>query len=293
MEPIRHIPSANGIPAEVTAAAKALEILQRLQTTLEVEGVLEQFAAGAAELVPMDGCRYEQTEAAIDYRSGRQSRHSAAYRLHLEQQDLGEISFFRGRKFEERELARLEQLLSVLMYPLRNALRYRQALQWAHRDPLTGLGNRAALEEHLQREIRVAQRHARPLSLLVLDVDHFKRVNDRFGHQAGDEVLRHVSSLLRQALRDTDLACRYGGEEFVVILTNTDGAGARVAAERIRAAIAEHPCGMGPTGAALEVTVSVGVTALRAEDDASSVFERADRAMYAAKAAGRNRVEGD
>ena len=293
MEPIRHTPPRSALPAPVTPAAKALELLQRLQTTLEIEGGLEHFTVGAAELVPFDGYGYTQSPAAIDCRSGRQSRHSAAYQLRLEQEDLGEIRFYRGRKFVEAELACLEQLLGVLMYPLRNALRYRQALQWAHRDPLTTLGNRAALDEQLQREIKVAQRHDRPLSLLVLDVDRFKQINDRYGHAAGDQVLRHVAGLLKQAVRDTDLAFRYGGEELVVILTNTDRAGALVAAERIRTAIAGQPCRGGSVEAPIEVsvTVSLGVTALGRDDDAVSLFERADRAMYAAKRAGRNRVE--
>lgn len=279
-------------PSRQDAASWALEILQRLQRTLELEDMLHQFAGHAGRLVPFDGLVYRNDEAAIQFRCGRQTRHCAAYRLDLEDESLGELSFHRARRFDETELAGLEQVLALLMYPLRNALRYHQALHSARRDGLTGLFNRTAMEELIQREIRMAQRRGDPLSMLVVDVDHFKLINDRYGHHVGDRTLRRLAELIQGCVRETDLAFRYGGEEFVVILANTGLAGARQVAERIRVGVEAQRHDLGEGADPLQVTVSIGISQLEAGDNLLSLFVRADRALYAAKEGGRNRVHG-
>ncbi|MEH3085931.1 MAG: sensor domain-containing diguanylate cyclase [Xylophilus ampelinus] len=155
----------------------------------------------------------------------------------------------------------------------------------ARSDPLTGLLNRRGLSDHLDPALALAARGERGVSIVVLDADHFKRVNDRFGHAVGDDVLRHLASLLRQRLRASDVAARVGGEEFVVLLPGTDPAGAEPLAQQLIDSAAAHPhpvCG--------PLTLSAGVAGHRPGDDAQSLFRRADRALYAAKAAGRNRV---
>lgn len=290
MEPIKNEPRpAPRLPAEVQTASKALEILQRLQTTLETEGVLALFAAGVEEMVSLDGMSFHHEEAAIDFRSGRQSRHSAAYQLNVDQESLGGITFYRGRKFRDAELEILEGLISVLIYPLRNALSYRQAVQSSRRDALTGLNNRVSMDEHIQREIQIAQRHGTPLTMLVVDADHFKSINDTHGHAVGDEILRQIARILQSAIRETDLAFRYGGEEFVVLLNNTDVEGAMIVAERIRLAVngaTYRPGG----GTPLTPSVSIGVSRLAEGDTGLSLFDRADRAVYDAKCEGRNRI---
>ena len=155
----------------------------------------------------------------------------------------------------------------------------------ALRDGLTGLSNRRAFGQRLALEMGRAVRYGLPLSLLLLDVDHFKEYNDTFGHVAGDEVLKALSQVLHIQGRETDFFARYGGEEFVIILPHTDSEGALTLAERLRQAVAEAPWPARP------VTASVGAATLlpsmEAEDDLVSA---ADRALYAAKAAGRNRV---
>jgi diguanylate cyclase (GGDEF)-like protein len=168
-----------------------------------------------------------------------------------------------------------------------------QLLALARIDELTGLWNRAYLNSRLEQELAAARRSQRPLSLVMCDVDHFKRVNDTYGHAAGDVVLRSIAGRIQASLRASDVACRYGGEEFALILPGIDAQGAAVAAERIREAIAATPVDAG--AASLQMSVSLGFVD-SAMFDASleptpgALIEHADAALYAAKRGGRNRV---
>ncbi len=158
----------------------------------------------------------------------------------------------------------------------------------AMNDPLTGLFNRRHLEEELRKEIDRADRHGRPLALAMLDADHFKRINDGHGHQAGDEVLRAIARRCQNRLRSHDLIGRYGGEEFVIVFPETTLAEAAVVAERLRAAVTEQRIEGG--GAKLSVTVSIGLAELVPGQGLESLFRRADSALYRAKQDGRNLV---
>jgi diguanylate cyclase (GGDEF)-like protein len=167
---------------------------------------------------------------------------------------------------------------------------YEQAERLATIDGLTGLLNRRTLTTQLAARVREAQRYRRPLSLVLLDVDHFKKVNDTHGHPAGDAVLRGVAAVARAQARETDLVARYGGEELAVVLPETDAAGARTIAERLRAAVegTSHVTEQG----SLRVTVSVGVaTWPGGGQNPDELLTTADRALYRAKQTGRNRVE--
>jgi diguanylate cyclase (GGDEF)-like protein len=157
------------------------------------------------------------------------------------------------------------------------------------RDALTGLYNRRKLDEQLGTELARAVRHGRPLSLLMLDIDHFKRVNDQFGHIAGDGVIRHVAHLAASGLRMSDFIGRYGGEEFVAILPEATVDGAVVVAERIRSTVEGSAATVGDLR--IPVTVSVGVTQLgTASPTAAGLLGEADEALYQSKNGGRNRV---
>ncbi|MEP7382936.1 MAG: GGDEF domain-containing protein [Gemmatimonadota bacterium] len=145
--------------------------------------------------------------------------------------------------------------------------------------------NRRSFEERLPEEMARINRTQQPVSLLLVDIDHFKAFNDTYGHPRGDEVLRFVARLLARSIRDTDMAARYGGEEFAVVLPNTDAAGAEMMGERLRDAISSSSW----TGRA--ITISVGVaTATSHLMDADALVDQADRALYRSKQAGRNRV---
>jgi diguanylate cyclase (GGDEF)-like protein len=155
----------------------------------------------------------------------------------------------------------------------------------ARTDALTGLGNRRNAEEAIDREVARAQRQSSPLAFVLFDIDHFKKVNDTFGHAAGDAALRAVGDLLRQAFRGFDVASRWGGEEFLVVLPGADLKQARLAADRVRGQIEAKPVeGVGP------LTVSAGCAELGKEDTVASAVGRADERLYEAKRTGRNRV---
>ncbi|MBI4184049.1 MAG: diguanylate cyclase [Proteobacteria bacterium] len=160
----------------------------------------------------------------------------------------------------------------------------------ALRDPLTGLLNRRGFEARLAEEVGRCRRYGRPLSLAMLDLDHFKKVNDTYGHPVGDEVLAAVAARLTAGMRGNDIAARYGGEEFIVLLPETTAEAALTVAERLRRRLAETPVATA-AGRALPVTVSIGVAAFPGVGEgAEALIAAADRALYAAKEAGRNRV---
>jgi diguanylate cyclase (GGDEF)-like protein len=161
------------------------------------------------------------------------------------------------------------------------------------RDSLTGLYNRWFVLEKIDSELNRALRHGSPMSLLMLDLDHFKRVNDTWGHSAGDQVLQGIGRLLRDSCRVYDVPGRYGGEEFCIVLPETKTGNTAAVAERIRQRLAtnELPCGDG----SIAVTVSIGIAGTDSADagtlNPAELIDRADRALYAAKNRGRNRVE--
>lgn len=155
-------------------------------------------------------------------------------------------------------------------------------------DTLTGLRSRGFIIQFLKRAIVSARRSVMPLSIVMIDLDHFKRVNDHHGHVFGDKVLKMLAARIQNAARGLDTVGRYGGEEFIVVLEQTDLEGARALAERMRAAIAADPICV--DGVTIAMTASFGVAEMRDGDDAESLATRADRALYEAKATGRNRV---
>jgi two-component system cell cycle response regulator len=173
---------------------------------------------------------------------------------------------------------------------LRNRLE--ESVELAVTDQLTGLHNRRYLETHLRGLLDEAKANGRALSILITDIDYFKRINDTHGHDAGDIVLRDFASRLRRHIRGIDLACRYGGEEFVVIMPDTELEVARHVGERLRECIADDPFAINST-LSLPVTASVGISTLQSLDDTPlTLIKRADNALYEAKRMGRNQVVG-
>jgi two-component system cell cycle response regulator len=161
-------------------------------------------------------------------------------------------------------------------------------------DALTGLHNRRYMESHLGTLVEQAAARSRPISVLILDIDFFKSINDSHGHAAGDEVLKEFSRRLKKAVRGIDLACRYGGEEFVVVMPDTDIAMATMVAERLRRRIAAEPFPINQNTRTVQATISIGIAAMRsAEDRPADIIKRADQALYRAKREGRNRVVSD
>jgi diguanylate cyclase (GGDEF)-like protein len=199
------------------------------------------------------------------------------------------LSFREPRRMSPQELSAARTLGGLAALAIANARLHARALsslanaeQRAALDPLTGLDNHRTFHEALRREVEDATREGRDLALVLMDIDHFKQVNDTYGHQAGDRVLVDVAARLREAARDGDVVARIGGEEFGWILRGTEAAGALVAAERAREAISAEIDAVGM------LTVSAGVCDLAAARDANELFELADGALYWAKAHGRD-----
>ncbi len=163
------------------------------------------------------------------------------------------------------------------------------AIELAVVDALTGLNNRRFLETHLAQALDQAAHKGRPLSLMILDIDHFKSVNDTYGHDAGDEVLKVFARRIKRVLRSADLVCRLGGEEFVVVMPETPLAIAERIAERVRSAVERERFPIDQTRA-IPVTTSIGLAERGADANADALLRRADKALYASKSAGRNRV---
>jgi two-component system cell cycle response regulator len=185
----------------------------------------------------------------------------------------------------------LAALASQGMAAIENARLFAQVSRLAIVDDLTGLSNRRYFFERLGQELRRSQRYGRPLSLVMLDIDRFKDYNDRYGHLAGDEVLRRVGEILRKHSRDVDVPARYGGDEFGLILPETDAGAAARQAERIRHAVAQHPFPSAGPEEVVHLTVSAGVALLtEAMGKPEDIIRAADDALYRAKAAGRNHL---
>ncbi len=239
------------------------------------EAGVEQIASALRHLIQSQGNAALHHQLAADPRATAifyAHHHGRTYKVDTQWIDDGLV----GRIWTFHDITeerRLEEELRVL----------------ASTDHLTGALNRRAFQLAFRSELARCRRYGVPLSLIMLDLDHFKRVNDTYGHQAGDAVLKETSSLIRSSLRDSDIFCRFGGEEFALLLPHTGMDEAALLAERLRYAMADTPIDLG--SALVPITTSVGIAALRPQTDSiDTMMRRADEALYAAKAGGRNQT---
>lgn len=264
------------------------DISSALQTTLEFNELIAIFSSKISHKVPHSAFIYTNEEFGLEVKSGVFTRHSCNYALKVEQQQLGELKLMRNYRFSEADLQLLEALLCCLIYPLKNATLFHQALKMAYTDPLTQTHNRAAFNDTIKREMSLAARNNSNLSIIFFDVDHFKAINDTYGHDCGDTTLKLSAKWIKENLRESDIIFRYGGEEFVILLSDTDLNGAALLAERIRSSIERHTIAYDMK--TIKITASMGVSSLRDDDTLESFIKRTDDAMYQAKNSGRNRV---
>jgi len=205
--------------------------------------------------------------------------------------DLGVNDYIRRPIDPNELLARVQSQVKRKNYNTLLGESVEHSIEMSVRDALTGLHNRRYLDNHLGEMIKSATKQGKPMSLIICDIDHFKQVNDQHGHDVGDEVIQEFSERIRKNIRNVDLACRYGGEEFVVAMPDTDMALALVVAERLRNGVADHPFIVANGAKQLAVTVSVGVSTLQdGHDSRQDLVKRADVALYQAKTNGRNQV---
>jgi diguanylate cyclase (GGDEF)-like protein len=263
-----------------------LQLSNQLQASLDLDEILSQFSDEIKPYVAHDYLGYTNDKKNCAFSSGKNARSRLTYQLTLQDERLGKLVLARTRKFTAKETQEIEQLIGALLYPLRNALMYREAIRAAHKDALTGTNNRAALNEALGREIEVAQRHERTLGMIIFDIDHFKRINDTYGHSTGDCLLKALTRAAEDTIRTSDQLFRYGGEEFVVLLPETGLKGIKNLAERIRKNVESLDCVC--EGNHINMTASFGIATLQADETEESFFIRADKALYQAKNSGRN-----
>ncbi len=265
-----------------------MELSGKLQTTLELEGLIELFAQVIESEFDFDSLTYLDPEQDLTLKYGRRAgKNKLNYQLKVLESDLGRIQLTRTRRFKPVEIEQLETLLAALLYPLRNALLYRTAIHSAFIDSLTGVKNRTAFDSNFSRDIEYGHRKESELSLVVLDIDLFKRINDNYGHIVGDDVLRQVAQTVEKTIRSSDALYRYGGEEFAIVLNGTDESGALLLAERIRRNVEQLKF---DALRGIRITLSLGVAVMRGNESAEQLFARADAALYQAKTQGRNRV---
>jgi two-component system, cell cycle response regulator len=205
------------------------------------------------------------------------------------------VNDFLLRPIDQNELlARARSQVRKRRYGERLRDNVQMSIEMAITDALTGLFNRRYMESHLGTLLEQAATRGKPLSALIVDIDYFKAINDSHGHDAGDDVLRDFALRIKRSIRGIDLACRYGGEEFVIVMPETDMAVAAMVAERLRRRIAAEPFAIAEGSRQIPVTISIGIAGLRGKgDSAASLLKRADQALYRAKRDGRNRVVPD
>lgn len=279
-----------GIPPESAQEAQALSRMATvLQTSIDLPEILQLFFHEARRVLSLDGIHYRHPAQGYEHHIGKVAGHSSLYRLQTHTDFIGELSLHRiAKAFTDEELRRLDKLVTTLVYPVRNGLRYLEAVRASLTDGLTGVGNRISLENALQRETDQANRYQQPLSLLVMDLDHFKTINDRFGHVAGDYVLKMVANTIKASSRCADMTFRFGGEEFVVLLSQTDTGGAKITAERIRRNI--ESLMLHYDNQRIPISISIGAATMTHSEARECLMQRADKALYQAKKNGRNQV---
>ena len=257
-----------------------------LQTTLDLKSMIMMFSREVNNSVAHSGIMYRHAESHTELKTGRITKQSCSFQLRVEKQKLGVITFMRGKSFTQKQRVQLEFLLASLVYPLRNALLYLSAYQASTTDPLTGKSNRLILNTTLKHEIGLFHRYKTPLTLLIMDVDDFKKINDVYGHECGDRVIKVIADTISECVRETDTLVRYGGDEFVVLLSNTTSRGAYRISEHIRDTLAN--LNLVYNGKDINFTASIGGASLTESDVGNSLFIRADKALLLAKKSGRN-----
>lgn len=273
----RQINDSNDIIAKLT---------RRLQTSLDTRVIVETFVEELSRIIPFQQFVFEDEEHRKFISGDKAGVHSCQFNLIVDHDSLGAMTLSRKDRFSEEEMAIVERLAGTLVFPLKNAKLYYEALQSALRDELTGLGNKRALQSDLHRETERAVRNHSALSVILLDLDFFKRINDTHGHPAGDHVLKSIARTLKTVARQGDLGFRYGGEEFLLILDNANANQAKQISERIRRAIELQTIYFGDRS--IPVTASMGCATFKPGEAQEQLIERADKALYRAKAEGRN-----
>lgn len=263
-------------------------LTRRLSTTLSLENQLAIITEEIGGTVPFDALHYRHHIGGTDfvYASGMGGPHQCEYRLNLEGEHYGTLSLRRRQKFTEQELEAIEMMLGAVICPIRNACQFLAIEHAALTDSLTGTPNKRAMDAALNQACQLSDRHGDQYSLILCDLDHFKAINDSYGHVVGDHLLKLTANELEKAVRSSDSVYRFGGEEFAILLPHTDELEARDVANRVRDYIGGIVVNCGDID--VSVTASCGVAMHLTHETSEQWLARADEALYRAKDHGRD-----
>lgn len=269
--------------AHSTERQNNASLIEQLQTTLDIEQLLLIYLNALAGVYHVKGISLETIDN--DFNAGITNQDFKILTLPIRINDkvMGKISYYTDKRITDVLMSSLSGFQKALVYPLRNALAFWKLQQVALKDPLTGIGNRAMYEDAINRAIQNGLRYKEDFVLMVLDLDNFKNVNDRYGHQRGDGILTLFTEVVLDCLRAEDQMFRFGGDEFAILLNKQGIEAATIVAARIHHAIAQHSQFM-----KYGVSTSIGCAGYQLSDTTNSLFARADKALYAAKYAGKN-----
>lgn len=263
-------------------------LMNRLHSALDFHQLIVTFIDEVRRALPCDSIEYRHDRIKLYFNDGLSSQHSCEYELRRDEELLGEIRFTRGSVFQERELAIIEVMVGGLIPPLRNALKYQQAIRFAQRDELTGLRNGSYFHDSVEIEIKRARRYQIPFSLLLIDLDNFRVINETCSRAAGDAVLVEMARRTERAARDSDIVFRNSGDRFLVFLPNTDAIEAAAVAEKLKRSVQAESCNY--RNFDIQLTVSIGVVTVSSEDNRYKLTDRVDRALFHAKILGKDRI---
>ncbi len=267
-----------------------LELSNHLQIELDIQSIIGRFSKIVQDTIEHTGVQLSTTDSNVVAISGQHGKYQQQVELILHGEAFAVVTLMSRQSLPLWAAASFRYLASYLVHPVKNALLIQSLHQQTLTDPLTGSLNRNALKRDLEHEVARARRYHAPLTVVMLDIDHFKRVNDSYGHSSGDQVLIKVAEQIRGQIRQTDSLYRFGGEEFTLLLRDTTLENATRKVESILRNCSRQR--HSEIDSRLQVTLSAGLTTWsgEAQDDASSILERADEGLYCSKEYGRNQA---
>ncbi len=265
-----------------------LKLSQELQAKLDIHSIIRHFSSTLSHYIDHSGIQVMTTESKVVTIEGRYGHHRESVDLILDDEKFGTVILMGREPINKWSAIFFRYLARYLVYPIKNALLIQSLKMQTITDPLTGALNRTALEHDLSQEIEVAARYDSLVAVAMLDIDHFKRVNDTYGHAAGDRILTGVAKQIQKQIRSADSLYRYGGEEFTLLMRNTSLENAKNKLESILDNIGNGD--WNDVDPELKITLSAGVTIWDGEEHGKALIKQADQALYYSKSNGRNQV---
>lgn len=257
-------------------------IIEELHSELELVPLLNKYLMLAEQRLNISGLIFSWQQE--EYQIGEiNTPYHHSFLLRIDTEYMVKITYFSSDEINEFKCKKLKGIQQQAFYPIRNALKYAIACRAARQDHLTGLGNRGYFHDVIRYQVQQAQRFHQQLAVMMIDLDNFKQVNDTHGHAEGDKLLVQFAEILKSVIRSSDLAFRLGGDEFVFLLANSNEKACHILANRLQHAVRNHPLMLGRG-----VTCSIGFAQRQNDEDMSNWLKRSDKALYMAKAAGRD-----